>query len=58
MESKIKKLEIEIKDMKKELAEIKDALLRSHAKTKFVLEILSNRQDSHGNAIANAGLFK
>ena len=58
MESKIRKLENEIKDMKKELTEIKDALLRSHVDNSKSIRDVINRQHQHGKAIANAGLFK
>ena len=58
MESKIRKLENEIKDMKKELTEIKDALLRSHVDNSKSIRDITSRQHRHGNAIANAGLFK
>ena len=65
MESKIRKLENEIKDMKKELTELtkfivtlQDALLRSHVNNSKSIRDITSRQHRHGDAIANAGLFK
>ena len=51
-------METEIKKLKKEIESLRKCLINSHVNNQKLIRDVISRQHQHGNAIANAGLFK